>query len=92
MLLYGNPKGYKLVYYVTTKVEVNPWMLSTLKNAKIHLKHEPRGGVEATMVAFLGILFGLVNRKIGHVYSNSGKFSGRHFMSPFLVIIFILVI
>ena len=29
-----NPKGYEVEERIATKVEVNPWMLSTLKNTK----------------------------------------------------------
>ena len=28
----GNPKGYKVAEHIATRVEVNPQMLSTLKN------------------------------------------------------------
>ena len=31
LILDGNPKGYEVAEHVATKVEVNPWMLSTLK-------------------------------------------------------------
>ena len=44
------------------------------------------------MVVPLVILVALVKRKIGQGYSNSGRFSGRPSMSPFLAICFILVI
>ena len=30
----GNPKWYEVVEHITTNMEVNPWMLSILKNAK----------------------------------------------------------
>ena len=34
LLLDGNPKGYKVAEHIATKFEVNPQMLSTLKNEK----------------------------------------------------------
>ena len=34
LLLDGNTKGYEVAEYISTKVEVNPRMLSTLKNEK----------------------------------------------------------
>ena len=34
LLLDGNPKGYEVAEHIATKVEVNPRMLSTLKNEK----------------------------------------------------------
>ena len=33
-LLDRNPKGYEVAEYIATKVEVNPRMISTLKNVK----------------------------------------------------------
>ena len=30
----GNPKGYKVAKHLATKVEVNPQILTTLKNAR----------------------------------------------------------
>ena len=41
-LLDRNPKGYEMSEDIATKVELNQWMLSTLKN-KIHFNYEPRG-------------------------------------------------
>ena len=38
-----NPKGYEVSEYKAPKVEVNLWMLSSLKKQEIHLKHKPRG-------------------------------------------------
>ena len=38
-----NPKGCEYAEHIATKVEVNPHMLSTLKNKKFHLKHKTRG-------------------------------------------------
>ena len=34
MLLGGNPKGYELAEHIDKKVEVNPRMISTVKNEK----------------------------------------------------------
>ena len=39
----GNPNRYEVAEHIATKVEVNPWMLSTLKKREIHFKHESRG-------------------------------------------------
>ena len=35
LLLYGNPKEYEVAEHISTKFEVNPGMLSTLKNEKL---------------------------------------------------------
>ena len=43
LFLNGNPKGYEVAEHTAKKVDVNPQILSTLKNIKIHMKHEPRG-------------------------------------------------
>ena len=34
LLLSGNPKWYEVAEHIATKIEVNPRILSTLKNAK----------------------------------------------------------
>ena len=34
LILDGNQKGYEVAEHIATKVEVNPWILSTFKNAK----------------------------------------------------------
>ena len=44
LIMDANPKGYEVSEHIATKVKVNTWMLSTLKN-KNQLKHEPRWGV-----------------------------------------------
>ena len=31
----GNPNGYKVSEHIATKVEVNLWMISTLKNENL---------------------------------------------------------
>ena len=92
LLLDGNPKGYEVADHIATKVEVNPQMLSTLKNAKSIWSFNPGGNLETSMVGPLGILVALVKRQIGQGSSNSGRFSGRPSMSPFLAISFSLVI
>ena len=52
----------------------------------------PGGDFETSIVGPLGILVALVSRKIGQGYSDSGNFSGRTSMIPFLAIRFSLVI
>ena len=44
LLLDGNPKGYDVADHISTRVEVNPRMLSALKNAKYVLSMNPGGG------------------------------------------------
>ena len=52
-----NPKEYELVDHISTKVEVNPRMISTLKNEKCILTMNPGTNLETFMVEPLGILF-----------------------------------
>ena len=92
LLMYGNPKGCVIAEHIATKVEVNPQMLSTLKNGKSILSLNPGGYFETYMVQTLVILFALVKRQIGKVYSKSGVFWGIPLMSPFLEIFLILLI
>ena len=92
LLLNGNPKGYEVAEHITTKFEVNPRMLSKLKNEKSIWSMNPGVNVETSVVGPLGILFALVNIHIGKGSSNSGRFSGRPSKRPFLAILFILVI
>ena len=42
-----NPKRYKVEEHIATKFEVYPWMLSTLKNAKIILSMKPEKQIDA---------------------------------------------
>ena len=49
-------------------------------------------GVDTSVVVPPVMLFALVKIQIGQGYSNSGIFSGRPFMSPFLVIRFSMLI
>ena len=92
LLLDGNPKGYEVSEHIATKVEVNPRMLSTLKNAKYIWSMNPGEKLETSVVGPLGILVALVKRQIGQGSYNSGRFSGRPSMSPFPAISFSLVI
>ena len=92
LLLDGNPKWYEVEDHIATKVEVNPRMLSTLKNAKPIWSMNPGVNFETSVVGPLVILVALVKRQIGQGSYNSGRFSGRPSMSPFLAIRFILVI
>ena len=92
LLLDGNPKGCEVAEHIATKVEVNPWMLSTLKNEKSIWSMNPGENFKTSVVGPLEILFALVKRKIGQGSSNSWRFYGRPFMSPFLAIRFSQVI
>ena len=92
LLLYGNPKGYEVADHISTKVEVNPQMLSTLKNAKYIWSMNPGANFVTSVVRTLVICVALVKRQIWQGSSNSGRFSGRPSVSPFLAICFSLVI
>ena len=92
LLLDGNPKGYEVAEHISIKVEVNLRMLLTLKNAKSIRSMNPGEKFETSVVGPLEILVALVKRKIEQGYSNSGRFSGRPSMSPFLTIHFSQVI
>ena len=92
LILDGNPKGYEVAEHISKKAELNPRMLSTLKNAKSIWSMNPGEIFDTLVVGPLGILVALIMRQIGQDYSNSGKFSGRPSMNPFLAIIFSLVI
>ena len=87
----GNPKGYEVAEHIATKVEENPRILLTLKNAKSIKSMTPWGGFETSMVRTLGILFHLVKIKIWKGSSKSRIFPGRSYMSPFLIISFSMV-
>ena len=69
LLLDGNPKGYEVAEHIATKVEVNPRMLSTLKNAKSIWSMNPGGKFETSVVGPLEILVALVKRQIGQGFS-----------------------
>ena len=82
-LLGINIKGYEVSELIATKVELNPRMLSTLKNAKSILSMNPGANFETSVVGLLGILVALVKRQIGRGSSNSRRFSGRTSMGFF---------
>ena len=63
-----------------------------IEKQKIHLKHEPRGKFETSVVGPLGILVDLVTRQIGQGSSKPGGFLGIPSLSPFLAIRFRLEI
>ena len=87
-----NTKGHEVAEHTVTKFEVNPRMLSTLKNTKYILSIKPGGNLYTSVVEPLGIFVALVKIKIVQGFSKSGRFSGRPSMRPFLVINFSLVI
>ena len=87
-----NPKGCEVEKCIATKVEVNPWMISTLKNEKFIRSMNPGGIFKKQIVVTIGILFALVKRQIGQGSSKLGRFWGRSYMSPFRAISFILTI
>ena len=51
----GNPKGYEVAEHIATKVEVNPRMISTLKNAKSIRSMNLGGDFETSVVGPLGV-------------------------------------
>ena len=51
---------------------------------------KPGANFETSVVGPMGILVALVKRKIGQVYSRSGRFSGRPSVSTFLATSFSL--
>ena len=92
LLMDGNPRGCEVEEHIATKVEVNPQMLSTLKNAESIWSMNSGENVKTSVVGPLEFLVALVKRQIGQGSSNSGRFSERPFMSPFLAIGFSWVI
>ena len=92
LLLDGNPKGYEVAEHIVTKVELNPPMLSTLKNSKSIWSMNPGANLETSMVVNLYISVGLVKRQIGQGSSKWGGGYGRPSMSPFIAIFIILII
>ena len=92
LLLDVNPKGHELSEYISTKVEVNPRMLSTLKIKQSIWIMSPGGNFEVSVVGPLGILFALLKRKICRGSYKSGRFVGIPSMSPIPAICFSLVI
>ena len=91
-LLDRNTKGDELSYHITTKVEVNPRMLSILKNEKSIWIMNPGANFETSKVGTMGILFALFITHIGQGCYNSGRFYGRPSKSHFIAIHFSLVI
>ena len=87
LIIYGKTNGYDVADHIATKVEVNPWILSTLKNKKSIWSMKPGRGFEKSMVRPLGILFSWANKQIWNGYFKSGNFFGRPFMRFFLVCI-----
>ena len=63
LLLYGNSKGCEVAEHISTKVEANPRMLSTLKNAKSIWSMNPGGDFETSMIGPLIISVALVRKK-----------------------------
>ena len=51
----GNPKGYEVAEHIATKVEVNPRILSTLKNAKSIWSMNPGANLDTSVVGSLEI-------------------------------------
>ena len=92
LILGRNTKGYEVAEHIDTKVEVNPQMISTLKNAKSIWSMNPWENVEKSMVGPLGILLSFFNRQLWHGSSKSGMFVGRPSKSNFLEISFSLSI
>ena len=78
-----NLKGYEVGEHISTKVEVNPQMLSTLKKGKYIGSMKQMETFDISVVGPLEIFVALVKIKIGQVYSNSGIFYGKPSMSPF---------
>ena len=92
LILDVKTKGCEVAEHIATKVYINKQIPSALKNEMSILSMNPGVKFETSMVGPLGILVALVKRQMGQGSSNSGKFSGRPFMSPFLAIDFSLVI
>ena len=69
LILDGNQKGGEVSEHIAAKVEVNPHMLSTLKNEESIWSMKPGGKFDTSMVGPQGIFLPLVKRKIGQDYS-----------------------
>ena len=63
MLLDRNTKECELAEHIATDSEVNPRMISTLKNVKSIRNMKPGTNFEISVVGPLGILVNLVRRK-----------------------------
>ena len=64
-LMDENPKGYEVSEHIATKVEVNPGIILTLKNAKFIWSMKPGTNFETSVVGPLVLLAALVNIQIG---------------------------
>ena len=84
--------GWNKSEHISTKVEVNSHILSTLKNSKSIWSINPEASFKALVVGLLVISVSLVKRQIGQGYYTSGIFSVRPPMSLFQGIRFSLVI
>ena len=91
-LLDGNPNLYEVTEHIDTNLEVNPRMLSTLKNAKSIWSMDIGGDFEWSIVVSMGILVALVRRQIGQGYFKLEIFFGRPFLGTFNSICLILII
>ena len=78
----GNPKVCEVGEHIAIKVEVNPRMLSTLKEGKFIWSTKKGGNFETSVVGPLVILVALVKRQIVQGYFKSGIFS-ETFQDPF---------
>ena len=92
LILGVNTIGYEVAEHIAKKIEVNPQMISALKNAKSIWSMKPGAIFKTSVVVPLGILVALFKRKIDQVYSDSVRFSGRPSMFHLLVIRFSLAI
>ena len=62
LIMDRNSKGYEVAEHIATKVEVNPRIISTLKNAKSIQSMNPGVDLETSVFGPLGILVALVKR------------------------------
>ena len=92
LILGRNTKGCEVSEHIATKLEVDTWMISKLKNTKSIWSMKPGEKFETSMVGPLGVLVALFKRNIWQGSFKSGIFVGRPSMSPFLEISFSLKI
>ena len=89
LLLDVNPNRYEVAEHKATKVEVNSWMLSTLKKEKSIWSMKTGEKIETPVVGPLRILADFIKRKIVRVIPSQGGFLGdlpwRLFLTFFLV-------
>ena len=86
LLLDWNTKKCEVEEHTSTKVEVKPSMISTLKNEKSIWITKPGEKFDTTMLLPMVILFDLFNIQTVQGYSKSDKLFGRTFMIPFFSI------